>query len=453
MSLDLETIRRLISQCAPEVPLEQGSRFYVNLDNQPDPVRGERACIDILHRTILHAKDQSCQLFTGFPGTGKTTELLRLAHRLSEAQAPRAGHVIFINFEDYIQRFEPITLSDVLRTLTYCLSVEADRLDQVPPDQIGVRYLQRLFDGVKGALPTKAELRNVQFSVFGAKLMLELRNNRTIHEQVEAGIRSRFQHFAEECDSVMREAIARIRRVVGSKADRLVIIADGLEKLTSLDGRDRETIETAVESLFIAHSDFLRLPCHVIYTFPVWLRFRTAQLGASYNCEPQTLPMIKVRDYKDTKKDHIFDEGVRRLYEIIKRRIEEPERIFGDSPLDALKPLILASGGYPRDALRLVRSVLQNEDTFPVSTTVIDREIRSLQQSYHNLVLGTHAGLLQQIARDHKIPSDTPEQRRQFGELFEHFLVLAYRNGEEWFDLHPLVRNAPALTRLGGGAP
>ena len=31
-------------------------------------------------------------------------------------------------------------------------------------------------------------------------------------------------------------------------------------------------MEASVESLFVQHSRLLRLPCHVIYTFPIWLR-------------------------------------------------------------------------------------------------------------------------------------------------------------------------------------
>jgi len=446
MSLDLETIRRLIDRCDPQRPLAEDSPLYIPLDRDP-PVRGEWACIEVMRRTILHAAGPTCQLFTGFPGTGKTTELRRLTASFQESPPPTSAHVLTVDFEQWIHRYRPVQLSDVLRTLTFCLAAEADRVEAtLSPELHGERYMRQFFTSVQKALPSSAEFKSVKFELFGTALMLELRNNPTIHQQVEQGVRARFQHFARECATVMKESLARIRQVVGGKADRFIVIADGLEKLDGLDQGDRDAVENAAESLFIGHSEFLRLPCHVIYTFPVWLRFRTAQLGSSYSCEPQTLPMVKIRDQDGAP----FVAGLDKLYDLIRVRLEDPARVFGPDPKATLRPLLEASGGYPRDALRMVRSVLQREETFPVSPGVVEREIRSLQQTYHAMVLGTHAQLLDQIARTHQIPNDTPEQLRLFGELFARFLVLAYRNGQEWFDIHPLVRKAPALVRHFG---
>ncbi len=447
MGLDLETIRRIIERCDPQRPLAEDSPLYIPLDRDP-PVRGERACIEVMRRTILSASGPTCQLFTGFPGTGKTTELRRLAASFQESPPPTSAHVLFIDFELWIHRFKPVQLSDILRTLTFCLAAEADRVEaKLDPELQGERYLRQFFTSVQKALPSSAEFKDVKFELFGTALMLELRNNPTIHEQVEQGVRARFQHFARECAAVMTESIQRIRQAVGSKADRFIVIADGLEKLDAIDHSDRDVVENAAESLFIGHSEFLRLlPCHVIYTFPVWLRFRTAQLGSSYSGEPLTLPMVKVQNQDGAP----FEPGLDKLHDLIRVRLEDATRVFGPNPKETLRPLLQASGGYPRDALRMVRSVLQLEETFPVPPSVVEREIRSLQQTYHAMVLGTHAQLLGQIARTHQIPNDTPEQLRQFGELFARFLVLAYRNGQEWFDIHPLVRKAPALIRYFG---
>jgi hypothetical protein len=174
----------------------------------------------------------------------------------------------------------------------------------------------------------------------------------------------------------------------------------------------------------------------------VWLRFRSAQLGSVFSCEPLTLPMVKSRDIGGA----VFEPGLDKLYMMVERRVDgAPERVFGPTPRETLRPILEASGGYPRDVLRIVRHLLQNEEQFPVTPARIERAIRAIRQTYHDIVLGTDAPLLKTIAVTHRIPTGDRERLRQFGQLFSRYLVLAYRNGTEWFDLHPLVRKAPAL--------
>lgn len=450
MTLDRPTLRKLIAECDPLAPLAGGDPRYIPFDAAPS-VRGERACIDVLYRTILNSEGASCQLFTGFPGTGKTTELKRLHARLDSSKPPDAAHVLYIDVEEYIQKFYPISVTDVLRVIAYCFAREADRLEKsVDESRQGEAFLRALFKSVRESLPGGARLKP-EFDAYGVKLMLELRNNKTIHDEIETAIKARFQHFVEQCKDAVTDSLQRIRRCVGGKADRFVVIVDGLEKLDALHADDRQHVEDAVESLFIAHGEFLRLPCHVIYTFPVWLRFRTAQLGAVYACEPLTLPMVKVHE-RDGETP--FAAGLQKMHDLIACRIGPLERIFGRDPRAALQPLLEASGGYPRDALRMVRALLQSEENFPVSAAQVERSIRDLRQTYHDIVLGTYAPLLKEIAETHRIPTGDDARLRQFGQFFSRFLVLAYRNGEEWFDLHPLVRKAPALVdALGGAAP
>ena len=138
--------------------------------------------------------------------------------------------------------------------------------------------------------------------------------------------------------------------------------------------------------------------------------------------------------------------GVQLLSDLLLRRLSpRAVDLFGEDPQRALRPIVDASGGYPRDALRLVRTLLQDESTFPVSPAAITRGIRNLRRYYHNLILATHRDLLVQVRDTHELPSADEDQRRAFGQLFANFLIFAYRNGEEWFDLHPLIRDAKAL--------
>jgi hypothetical protein len=439
MTLSLEDLRRFVRCCDPQRPLEADDPLYVAFD-EGVPTRGttHASCIQALRR-FIYLKDESCQLFTGFPGTGKTTELRRLRAQLSAAR-DLPTHAVYIDFEEYLDRYTPASITDVLRIVAFALDRAATVAEGKDPDA-EPGYLRRLFDFL---VLTDVSLNKLDFHLVGATLMLELKNNPTFRQRVEETLSGRFQQFAAEALSTMTEAVVRLRKAPDSTAERVVVIADGLEKFTPLREEDRDAMEASVESLFVQHARLLRLPCHVIYTFPIWLRFRVAELGSLYDSQPLVLPMVKIAE----RGGGPYAAGIEKLRELVRKRIDV-RRVFGES--DAiLTDLVLASGGYPRDLLRMVREVLVRGESFPVPALVGSHVIEDLAREYAVVVRGTHLPMIKALAGTHALPQADANEVAAFGRLLEKWLVLAYRDEAEWYDLHPLVRRAPLVAAALG---
>jgi len=436
----LATLRKFVKQCDPSTPLGGEDPRYVQLSEVRG--EGEMNSVERLARNIL-LLDRSCQLFTGYPGTGKTTELRQLEKKL-DGSTDLPTHVIYVPFEKYIDLYTPISIADVLRVLAYELDREATRAEGRDPDQESP-YAERLKEFLKHA---QVNWKNLEFGAkgYGLNMMLELRSSPSFRKQMEEALEGRFQRFADEAHQAMEQAVVRLANARGSHAKRVVVLADGLEKLTPLRDEDRDKMEASVETLFLTHASWLRLPCHVVYTFPLWLRYRTADLGASYHGEPIVLPMVKVVDRSGAPSE----QGLEQLRSIVDRRLDV-NAIFGADPSMTLRPLLLASGGYLRDLLRMLRSALTTERKFPISPEATNRIVDRLAEDYGRTVLGTDVEALAAVAETHRLPKDGTDQLGAFGRLIERFLVLAYRNGEEWYDVHPMVRRDPMLAvRLKG---
>jgi hypothetical protein len=443
--LSLDELRRFVRLCDPQRPLEADDPVYVAFD-EGIPTRGttHASAIQALRR-FIYLKDESCQLFTGFPGTGKTTELRRLRAQLSAAR-DLPTHAVYIDFEEYLDRYTPASITDILRIVAYSLDRAATIAEGKDPNA-EPGYVRRLFDFL---VLTDVTLKKLDFHVVGATLMLELKNNPSFRQQVEETLSGRFQQFAAEALHTMTEAVVRLRKAPESTAERVVVIADGLEKFSPLREEDRDAMEASVESLFVQHARLLRLPCHVIYTFPIWLRFRVAELGSLYDSQPLVLPMVKIAE----RDGRAYEAGIEKLRELVRKRIDE-QHVFGKSGA-VLTDLVLASGGYPRDLLRMVREVLVRGESFPVSSLTANRVIDDLAREYAVVVRGTHVPMLEQLSATHTLPQADSNEVASFGRLLEKWLVLAYRDETEWYDLHPLVRRSPlvaaALRGAGHGA-
>lgn len=437
-TLPIEKLRRYVALLNPAEPItEADDPRYVALDDGDEPVRGSDGSVieQIRYNIVIQQPEgATCQLFTGFPGSGKTTELHRLGRSLG-AQSGDAGHVVVIDAMSYLDRYSPLTITDVLRVLAYHLDREATRVEGGDPDRAS-GYLQRLWTW----LQTDVEIRSIGFEAYGSKLMAEIRDNPTFRQKAEAIFQLRFQEFAREAHGVIAEAIARMRGALG--VTRIVVLVDSLEKISAVRPEDRPRIEDSVEAVFTSHARWLRIPCHAVYTFPFWLRFRTTSLPVLFDGPPLALPMVKIRD----RTGSLYEPGVRRMIDMIARRIDDPTSLFGDDWRTQVLPLVLASGGYPRDLLRMVRDAITRASsrTFPLTEAQIERVIDLVAEEYGMAALQADADLLAYIAVHHALPQGEASTRAA-SKLFELWQALTYRNGEEWYDLHPMVRRARAV--------
>jgi hypothetical protein len=433
---DLRELQLFVKQCDPQQPLMPGDKRYVNLD-EGAPVRGSdtSSAIDEIERTILFSEPTSalCQLFTGFPGSGKTTELRRLKKRLEENKLVPL-HVLMVDFSDYRTDPTPLSIIEVLRVLAFELDREATRAEGGDPDK-RPGYTKRFYDFLT---TTNLEFKGLSFAQLGPTLMLEAKGNPGFRQRLEEALASRFQVFAQEAQEVMSEAVVRIRKATG--VAQVVVLIDALEKVTPLQESERALLESSAQTVFVEHAQRLRLPCHVVYTFPLWLRFRAAQLDGLYDRPALILPMVKVSEQDGSP----YAPGYAKLTELVGRRLDL-RRIFGASLEATLHPIIAASGGYTRDLLRMVREVLWGARVFPVEPAVVKRIIERTAEGYVVTVRDEDAEILAEVARTHDLPSGDGARIAVFGRLLQSYLVLAYRNGKPWYDLHPLVRGARPL--------
>lgn len=432
---DLRALQHFVAQCDPRQPLDPGDARYVDLD-EGAPVRGSdgASCIDEIQKTILFSEPTSalCQLFTGFPGSGKTTELRRLKKRLEENKLVPL-HVLIIDFQDYRTDPTPLSIIEVLRVLAYELDREATRAEGGDPDATP-GYAKRFYDFLT---TTNVDLKGMSFAQLGPTLMFEAKGNPGFRHKLEEALAARFQIFARQAQEAMAEAVVRLRKATHTQ--QIVVLVDALEKVTPLREEERAMLEASAETVFVEHASRLRLPCHVVYTFPLWLRFRTAQLDGLYDRPVRILPMVKV----SAPGGEPYPPGYAKMTELVGRRLDL-RPIFGADLEKTLHPLIAASGGYTRDLLRLVREVLWGGE-FPVPPQRIQRIIERAAEGYVITVRDADADVLAEIARTHDLPTGDGDRLAIFGRLLQGYLVLAYRNGGQWYDLHPLVREAPVL--------
>lgn len=152
--------------------------------------------------------------------------------------------------------------------------------------------------------------------------------------------------------------------------------------------------------------------------------------------------MIKLRDREGRE----FPAGVDAAYEIVTHRVpaEVLREILGDQLDPRVRSLIEWSGGYPREIVRLVQSMIAIEP-WPLTDSDFARVLNEVGDQYRKLVPASAFSWLAQVATEQYWTLENDDHRLIADQMLSNNAVLRYLNDKDWFDLHPAVRQIPGV--------
>jgi hypothetical protein len=438
--------KKYFNLCNPERPLEPTDAEYVNVDDLQPKARGLSA-IEGLAQRIELSDGPVCALFTGLPGSGKSTELRRLAVRLAD---PKRANLlpVLIDAEEVLDLYTTIDVPDVLMAILYktevvLLESEGKTAKDALKDTITARlwnWLTATEVGVPGIdLSAGAELGlpGAELGLpgaakvsAGAKVVMTMKTSETLRQEVRRRLATKMTAFVGRITAAMTELNERaIRR----KHAGLVVIFDSLEKLRG-GSTTWENVLKSAEDVFKGGAPNLKLPVHTIYTMPAALTYRM-------NIDVSFLPMLKLVD----REGRSCEEGVAAAREIIRKRVpdEHLREFLGATNVDRRVARLLEwSGGYPREIVRLLQLCVQqpvlDEERFEQLLAIAgDQLCRMVPESAYAWLARVH------VTKDPA--ASKPEERPMIDELLQNNIVLRYQNQRPWFDIHPAVRMIPGV--------
>jgi hypothetical protein len=245
--------------------------------------------------------------------------------------------------------------------------------------------------------------------------------------------------LAQQAREFAGSVVALIRKKTQDPDKKVVFIVDSVERIRGVGG-DAEAVYKSVENLFSGHADKLVFPpLHVVYTIPPYLPILAAGIRAFLGgVAVYSLPAVHV--FKNRSRE-ASDAGLGIMEQIIAKRYPDWSAIF--TP-DALRRLALSSGGDLRDFFRLIKICLTraaSPDTrLPVGPGVLEHAETMVRNEMLPLA-GEDLRWLKRIAATKDASLDAVKDLPVLARYFETKLVLNYRNGSNWYDVHPLLRN------------
>jgi hypothetical protein len=329
-------------------PLEPGDPLYQPVYEHPgceDPVTD-------LERRIEYADVESITLFSGFRGSGKTTELFRLRKRLKDAGAT----VLYADALEYINPASPVEIADLLIVLAGAFS---DALIAEGIDISSDNYWTRLRNSL-----TKTEVGVKELGLkagaegAGVDLKLEFRTSPLFRQRLSKHMSGRIGELRGEVLQFFEDGIKAVRKARGDDA-KVVFLFDSLEQIRGSLSNEQE-VTHSVEVLFSTHLKLLEIPyVHVVYTVPPWLKFVLSGVDMI------VLPCLRLWNNDSDRSE--CGSGASALRALTTRRFgnEGILRFFGPNPLVRADQLIALSGGHFRDLLLLLRETVLRADARP----------------------------------------------------------------------------------------
>lgn len=373
-------------------------------------------------------------LFSGNRGTGKTTELMRLADMLQR----QGCEVFYVDMAEYMNLTSTVEITDFLISLLGGFSEKID-------ERFGSNSRSKgFFERIGRFLQSEVKVDGIDFKAGGdisATLKMSLHQDPDFKEKLQKGARGHVARLVQEARSFVADAVAAIRSH-GDKDRKIVLIVDSFERLRGRgDSKSVAEVFKSVETLFSGSADNLRFaPLYLVCTVPPYLSALTGSLAAYYSGgQIYMLPSVHVYEGlpQDGAEPVRSDTGLESMLTIVAKRFSEWDEFF---TREQLLRLAANSGGDLRDFFRMIELCIIEALYQPLPLP--DKVIANAESALRNdmPLSGDDKNRLKKIQEKHQGEWDNLDDLPNFARLIEGKYILNYRNGDNWFDVHPLLR-------------
>ena len=391
------------------------------------PIRTGDECsspLEDLFEECTTPLSKNAHLLMGHGGCGKSTELFCLKRRFDQAGQPTCI-IDFMSETDSQQA----NRWDIMLLITegLCKVVEerglginektvADVLHYLKSDEVKTNDTSKSREtGVAGGLEAKTPAILKVLNAF-ASIKIDLKANASTRTIITEKMEKRASEWIRYIKEISDQAIAGL---VGKQP---ILVFENLDKMQPPD-----------RALDILRYPYLsEMPFPIIYTFPISLYYDPSFAFVKNNYRAHTLPMIKVSN--EDKSDN--GKGIGVIREIVKLRADLD--LFDDGALDLL---IRQTGGVLRDLFECIITAARRANR---------RGSDRIEMEDSTLAL---SGLGEELSRQISIPDNdklvniynSTKYREQIEDLqfllekMQALVVLEYRNGKRWHNLHPMV--------------
>lgn len=391
-------------------------------------------------------------LVTGTIGTGKSTELLRMAETRSghdfvvvldlvrhfsevvgDEQALRnveAWEVVFLAGLAVVRASNEVLPYPVPASMLQDLHRAWERVakatdtPQPPGAQVDIGALLKSMSVIASAALPLLGLATGAATTVGLKV-LEAAGD-AVKWNLPLGQATRRK---PDQDAEMQSLLHAVNAIIGyvqTKATRILLLIDGLDRILELE---------RAEALFLRSEMIAQLACRIIVTGPFSLRSHPAASAIPRFSEVTPIVNEPVMDKHDPQQP---GPGVPFFSDVFRRRtadLNAPDLI----PQDLLDRLAYHSGGRARDFVKSIRSLAEQAwlDDVPSATKpLVDKVLDKMRRLLETGLSEDHIKLLEQVMKNplHRLPgNDKARELLMYGQL------LPYPNETEWYYPHPLL--------------
>lgn len=422
----LKVLYRALTDHALDPDVPQDREFYEPyVENLADGDPVEELLTD-----IDFAESESLHLVSGQRGTGKSTELKRLRNLLRDA-----GYVVFyVDMLDYIAAAEPVEISDFLLTVTAALAEQGKQ--QGYGEQLQESYWERIHQ----LLTAEVELGPLKTSLKGgalaADIQARLKLDPSFKKQLQQATRGHIVPLMKNVQDFIIGLVKSIREK-NTPQQRVAFIVDSFEQIRG-NANNADEVHAAMADMFSRHGDKLHLPqLHFVITVPPYLTTAAPGVTRITQSNPiSSLPTLHVRD----RHNKVDGETLKIMRKMVYRRSPEAKQIFSREGLDRLAEI---SGGDLRNFFSMLRTAVRKAATrvpceLPIAGEMIEQAEEALRRDFLPIT-DEDVRWLHRVHDSKRAELPDMKSLPLLARLFDATLIINYRNGDDWYGIHPLV--------------